>query len=119
MVKVITFCPTNQIVCETNERGTEYSYFWPDSKFTMQSTRITKEAGIGHSGGSLQTVTQIFSQKIVKMKSNVESICPVCPGLAMSHTYVPNPSIKFCGQKKKKILLPDEGSATCKQWYYT
>lgn len=63
----------------------QYSYFWPDSKFLIQSTRITKEAEIAHSGGSLQTVAQIFSQKIVKVKNNVGSICHMCPGLAVAH----------------------------------
>lgn len=56
--------------------------------FLMQSTRITKEAEIAHSGGSLQTVAQIFSQKIVKVKNNVGSICHMCPGLAVSHIYI-------------------------------
>lgn len=60
MRKLITFCPTNQIACETNERTNErkvaYSYFWPDYKFQIQSTRITREAETDHN------VAQIFSQ---------------------------------------------------------
>lgn len=50
MIKLITFCPANQIICETSERSMDYSYFGPDSTFAKQSP-VTKGAKIGHREG--------------------------------------------------------------------